>query len=99
LLSDIPLLAIGMFLGGFMISPTLIAMVNLVELSVPSSRLTEALTWTTTGMSVGIAPGAAVVGWVIDEHGASAGFLVPLLAGLVGAAVAWTQSTARPARP
>jgi MFS family permease len=99
LLSDIPLLALAMFLGGFMISPTLIAMVNLVELSVPSSRLTEALTWTTTGMSVGIAPGAAVVGWVIDEHGASAGFLVPLLAGLVGAAVAWTQSTTQPARP
>jgi len=50
-------------------------------------------------MSVGIAPGAAVVGWVIDEHGASAGFLVPLLAGLLGAAVAWTQSTARAERP
>jgi MFS family permease len=91
LLSDVPLLAIGMFLGGFMISPTLIAMVNLVELSVPPSRLTEALTWTTTGMSVGIAPGAAVVGSVIDDHGASAGFLVPLAAGLAGAAVAWAQ--------
>ena len=99
LMSDIPLLALAMFLGGFMISPTLIAMVNLVELTVPSSRLTEALTWTTTGMSVGIAPGAAVVGWVIDEHGALAGFLVPLLAGLLGAAVAWTQSTARAERP
>jgi predicted MFS family arabinose efflux permease len=91
LLSDVPLLAIGMFLGGFMISPTLIAMVNLVELSVPPSRLTEALTWTTTGMSIGIAPGAAVVGSVIDDHGASAGFLVPLAAGLAGAAVAWAQ--------
>jgi predicted MFS family arabinose efflux permease len=95
LLSDIPLLAIGMFLGGFMISPTLISMVNLVEHSVPASRLTEALTWTTTGMSIGIAPGAAVVGSVIDAHGASAGFLVPLVAGLAGAAVAWTQDTSQ----
>ena len=96
LLSDIPLLAIGMFLGGFMISPTLIAMVNLVELSVPPTRLTEALTWTTTGMSVGIAPGAAVVGSVIDSHGASAGFLVPLVAGLAGAAIAWTTTSRKP---
>lgn len=92
LLSGIPLLAIGMFVGGFMISPTLIAMVQLVERVVPPSRLTEALTWTTTGMSVGVAPGAAVVGLVVDSHGASAGFLVPLVAGLAGAAVAWTTS-------
>lgn len=93
LLSDIPLLALGMFFGGFMISPTLIAMVNLVEREVPASRLTEALTWTTTGMSVGIAPGAAVVGAVIDSHGASVGFLVPLAAGLAGSAVAWTTNS------
>ncbi len=45
----IPLIAVGMFLTGFMISPTLIAMVNLIEQHVPSSRLTEALTWMTTG--------------------------------------------------
>lgn len=95
LISDVPLLAVAMFFGGFMISPTLIAMVHLVEHEVPASRLTEALTWTTTGLSVGIAPGAAVVGIVIDAHGASAGFLVPLVAGLAGSIVAWTaQSTA-----
>jgi predicted MFS family arabinose efflux permease len=83
-------LAVGMFLAGVMISPTLIAMVNLVEQNVPAGRLTEALTWTTTGMAVGVAPGAAVVGWVVDEHGAAAGFVVPLAAGLAAAAVAWT---------
>lgn len=93
LLSGVPLLALGMFFGGFMISPTLIAMVNLVERDVPASRLTEALSWTTTGLSVGIAPGATVVGAVIDAHGASAGFLVPLVAGLAGSAVAWTRNS------
>lgn len=90
LLSSIPLLAVGMFFGGFMISPSLISMVQLVERQVPSSRLTEGLTWSMTGMSVGIAPGAAVVGAVIDSHGASTGFLVPLAAGLGGAAIAWS---------
>ncbi|MCL3818571.1 MFS transporter [Aeromicrobium wangtongii] len=93
LVSDIPLLAVMMFLGGFMISPALIAMVHLVETQVPASRLTEALTWTTTGMAVGVAPGAAVAGSLIDSHGASAGFLVPLVAGLAGTAVAWMVPT------
>ncbi len=93
LLSSVPLLAVGMFFGGFMISPTLIAMVNLVERVVPPTRLTEALTWTTTGMSVGVAPGASVVGAVIDAHGAAAGFMVPLIAGLAGCLVVWTRNT------
>lgn len=82
-------LAVGMFLAGAMISPTLIAAVNLIERDVPSSRLTEALTWTTTGMAVGAAPGAAIAGWTVDHHGASDGFLVPMLAGLAATAVAW----------
>lgn len=92
MLSSVPLLAIGMFFGGFMISPTLIAMVNLVEQVVPPTRLTEALTWTMTGMSIGIAPGATIVGAVIDAHGAAAGFAVPLVAGLAGCLVVWTRN-------
>lgn len=92
MLSSVPLLALGMFFGGFMISPTLIAMVNLVEQVVPPTRLTEALTWTMTGMSVGVAPGATVVGSVIDEYGAAAGFAVPLIAGLAGCLVVWTRN-------
>jgi len=83
------LLAIGMFLAGLMISPTMIAATNLVERHVPPSRLTEGLAWTSTGLSIGVAPGAAVAGWIIDHHGASAGFLVPLAAGLAASVVAW----------
>jgi len=92
-LSGIPLIAVGMFLTGFMISPTLIAMVNLIEQHAPPSRLTESLVWMTTGAAVGVAPGSAVAGWVVDHHGASAGFLVPLISGLAGAAVAWSIRT------
>ncbi|MEO6472185.1 MAG: MFS transporter, partial [Aeromicrobium sp.] len=83
-------LAFGMFLTGFMISPTMIAAMTLIEIHVPASRLTEGIAWTTTGMAIGVAPGAAVVGWVIDNHGASAGFWVPLIAGLAATAVAWS---------
>ncbi|MDR7087057.1 MFS family permease [Aeromicrobium panaciterrae] len=83
-------LAVGMFLTGFMISPTLIASASLVELYVAPSRLTEALTWGTTGLMVGVAPGAAIAGWVVDNHDASAAFMVPLVAGLAGSIVAFT---------
>ncbi|MEO6606067.1 MAG: MFS transporter [Aeromicrobium sp.] len=88
--SGIVWLSVGMFLAGFMISPTLIASTSLVELHVAPSRLTEALTWATTGLMVGVAPGAAIAGWVVDNHDASTAFLVPLIAGLAGSIVAWT---------
>lgn len=88
--SGIVWLSVGMFLAGFMISPTLIASTSLVEQNVAPSRLTEALTWATTGLMVGVAPGAAIAGWVVDNHDASRAFLVPLIAGLAGSVVAWT---------
>lgn len=83
-------LAVGMFVTGFMISPTMIAATSVVEEYVPPSRLTEALTWTSTGLAIGVAPGAAVAGAVVDRFGPSAGFAVPLVAGLVAAVVAWS---------
>lgn len=83
-------LAAGMFLAGVMISPTMIAATSVIEAYVARSRLTEALTWTTTGLAIGIAPGAALAGAVVDAHGAAAAFAVPLVAGLSAAVVAWT---------
>jgi len=92
--SGVMWLAVGMFLAGVMISPTLIATTSLVELHVAPSRLTEALTWATTGLAVGVAPGAAIAGWVVDNHDASTAFLVPLIAGLAGSVVAWSSGRA-----
>lgn len=84
----IALLAIGFLLAGVMLSPTLITAVHLVELCVPASRLTEALTWTTTGMSTGTAAGAAVAGLMVDRWSASVGFTLPVVAALMTTSVA-----------
>ncbi|EFQ84188.1 transporter, major facilitator family protein [Aeromicrobium marinum DSM 15272] len=93
-LDGVLLLAIGMFVAGAAISPTLVAAMHLVQQFVPPARLTEALSWTTLGLSIGVAPGAAAAGWVVDHApsawGASTAFGVPLLAGLLAAAVAWS---------
>ncbi|HWM74879.1 MAG TPA: MFS transporter [Nocardioides sp.] len=83
-------LAFGVFLfvSGFAISPTLIAACALLEQAVPPGRITEGGTIFTTGLGGGLAPGAALVGTVVDHAGAAAGFWVPAAAGLLGAAVA-----------
>ena len=85
---NIALLAVAFLLAGLMLSPTLITAVHLVELTVPQSRLTEALTWTTTGMSAGTAGGAALAGLMVDRWSASVGFYLPVAAALMTATVA-----------
>lgn len=82
-------LAVFLFLAGFAISPTLIASVAWVEETVPAGRITEGITLFTTGLAAGVAPGAALVGVVVDSRGASASYWVPAIAGLAGAAVAF----------
>ena len=81
-------LAVFLFLSGFAISPTLIAAFAWIEETVPAGRITEGITLFTTGLGVGLAPGAALVGIVVDRSGASDGFWVPVAAGLLGAVVA-----------
>jgi MFS family permease len=83
--SSFAALGVVLFLAGFAISPTLIAGFAWVEETVPASRTTEGITLFVTGLGVGIAPGAAVVGRVVDTAGASASFAVTAAAGLVGA--------------
>ncbi len=75
--------ALLLVLSGSAIAPTLIATVSVTQESVPSSRLTEALGWTSTGMAAGVAAGAAGLGQLIDHFGAPAGFLGAVGIGLL----------------
>ena len=90
-------LAVTLFLAGMAISPTLIAAMAWIEETVPASRLTEGITYFTTGLGIGIAPGAAAVGAVIDVAGASASFGVVVVAGAAGALLAFSAAWRRPA--
>jgi len=80
--------AVVVFIAGFAISPTLIAGFGLVQERVPSSALTEGLTWITTGIGLGVTAGAAIAGYVIDEFGASRSFWVSVGSGALAALVA-----------
>ena len=96
---DFVLLAVFLFLAGFAISPTLIASFAWIEETVPASRLTEGMTLFITGLGAGLAPGAAVVGRVVDTSGASASFWVSVVAGFGGAAIAFAAAAISSARP
>jgi MFS family permease len=96
---SLAVLFVALFVAGFAISPTLVASVSLIEETVPASRLTEGITWLTTGIALGVAPGAAISGRLIDEFGASTAYIVPVVGGVVAAAVAWLThpSASKPA--
>ena len=88
---SVPLLAVVLFVGGFAVAPTLIATNSLIEQCVPASRLSEGMALVHTGIVAGVAPGATLAGLVIDSHGASTAYLIPVVAGLLGAITArWT---------
>lgn len=72
-----------LFVAGFAISPTIIALFSAIEEIAPRSRLTEALGLLQTGLGAGIAPGAALAGFLIDEHGSAPAYGVAVLSGAV----------------
>lgn len=80
---NIGLVAVISFIVGLAVAPTLITAFGLIESAVPTAALTEGMSWLTTGLSVGYGAAAAAVGRVADAHGARAGFVVTMVAGLV----------------
>ncbi len=88
--SSLPVLGLILFVGGFAISPTLIGALSLTQQAVPRSRLTESMAVLHTGLATGIAPGAVGAGLVVDHVGAAAAYAVPVVAGVIGAVVAFS---------
>ncbi|MCG3461863.1 MFS transporter [Xenorhabdus bovienii] len=80
---DVYILSGMLFVAGVSFAPTMIIVMNLGTIIVPPSRITEGLTWMTTGISIGVALGSVLTGMVIDIYGARAGFGVTIVAGLV----------------
>ncbi|MCB5906461.1 MFS transporter [Streptomyces pinistramenti] len=88
LVGSLPLLAVALFVAGLSVAPTMVTTMALVEEHVPRAKLTEGMTWTSTGLAVGVALGSSAAGWVVDAAGAGRGYLVPCVAGVLAAVVA-----------
>ncbi|HET9969156.1 MAG TPA: MFS transporter [Streptosporangiaceae bacterium] len=73
------------YLCGLTIAPTLIAGFSLLEAQARPGRRTEAMSWLSSGISVGVAAGASVVGFVIDAHGPRIGYVFGAACGAASA--------------
>ncbi|MBW6422497.1 MFS transporter [Rhizobium sp. XQZ8] len=80
--TSVALLAFAVFVSGIAISPIFITAFGLIERRVPESMLTEGVTWVMTGIGIGMALGAFVSGWVVDNFGPGNGFWVSIVASL-----------------
>ena len=89
-------MAVLLFVAGFAISPSLIAAISLLEQVSPRPRLSEALGLLQTGMAAGIAPGAALAGYVIDRHGGSPAYWVAIGSGAIAVLFALLTREHRP---
>jgi predicted MFS family arabinose efflux permease len=73
------------YLCGMTIAPTLIAGFSLLEAQAKPGRRTEAMSWLSSGISVGVAAGASVVGFIIDAHGPRLGYVFAAACGAASA--------------
>lgn len=85
---SIPALTALVVVAGLSISPTLISGMTLVRELAPPTRLTEALAWATTALSVGLMLGAASAGWLSEHVGPADGFWAATASALLAAALA-----------
>ena len=93
------MLGVVLFFCGLSIAPTMVAVTACVEEWVPPQRLTEAITWTVTGILLGVAPGNAAAGHAVDRWGPSTAYWVPFCIGVACALVAAVATIfARPKR-
>lgn len=96
-LHSLPLVGLCLFIAGWTISPGMISAVSWIEETIPAARLTEGMAVFTTALAAGVAPGAALSGVVIDHYGPNAAYWVPVLAGFLGAGIAFGASAGSPA--
>ena len=83
LVASVAQLAGAVLLAGLFFAPTMIVAMSLVERVVPEQQLTEGMTWLLAGLNIGVAMGAAASGQIVDQGGASSGFMVALYAAVV----------------
>lgn len=81
-------LTVVVFLSGMFFAPTMITAMTLVQKLVPADVRTEGMTWANTGLTAGIAIGAATSGAAVDRFGTFGGYVVAVAAGALLALMA-----------
>lgn len=82
------LLSIGLFIAGLAAAPALISGMALMERIVPGNRLTESMSWASSGMNLGLATSMPLAGVIADHHPPHLGYLVLSVCAIGALAVA-----------
>jgi MFS family permease len=85
LMPDLLALTCVIYLCGLAIAPTLISGFSLLEAQAAPERRTEAMSWLSSGIGVGVAVGSSVVGFIIDARGERWGYLFAASCGVISA--------------
>ena len=93
---NVAVLAPVAFLAGLSVSPVLISGTALVERIVPAAELTEGITWTSTGMALGLALAVPASGIIIDSRGAHTAYLLTAGCAIAACAVSWVGARTVP---
>jgi MFS family permease len=80
-------LAPVIYLCGLTIAPTLIAGYSLLEATALPGRATEAMSWLSTGIAVGLAIGSTAAGFILDAFGARWGYVFAAASGVTAALI------------
>ena len=90
-------LAVAMLIAGALITPQSTAHSSAIELVAPEGTAAEAFGWVLTAVTLGLAVGQSVSGYVVEHFGTSAAFLAASVSGVVlGGAVWLLRGTMRP---
>ena len=76
-----------LLLAGAAISPTIVYANAMLDYLAPEGTLTEAFTWTTAGLTAGMAVGAAVAGVIVEQASPSMAFAALGGGGVLAAAI------------
>jgi MFS family permease len=83
--------AVASILAGIIMAPTLTIQSMLVARNASSRHLTEAFTWSSTGLLAGVGAGIAAGGWLIERWDSSAAFVAGMIAAGCASALAATS--------
>lgn len=80
--------AVASVFAGVIMAPTLTIQSMLVARNAASRHVTEAFTWSSTGLLAGVGAGIAIGGWLIERWNSSAAFVAATIAAAGAAALA-----------
>lgn len=86
-LGSLPTFAVGLFIGGLLLGPTMICAFQLIDDLALAGTQTEAQAWTQAAVTFGVAAGASLAGAAVDTRGPAAAFVVGALCLGLGALV------------